>query len=60
MARTVYYFDAGRGISGDMVVAALLDLSQDKKGLEKILAALPLKGAQIQIGRVNSHGSDGF
>ncbi len=56
MARTVYYFDAGRGISGDMVVAALLDLSQDKKGLEKILAALPLKGAQIQIGRVNSHG----
>ena len=56
MACTVYYFDAGRGISGDMVVAALLDLSQDKKGLEKVLAALPLKGAQIQIGRVNSHG----
>lgn len=52
------YFDCGTGISGDMTVAALLDLGADKDALQRMLDSLPLEGVRTQIRRVNKAGLD--
>ena len=50
------------GISGDMFVAALLDLGKEQKdlqkGLETALQSLPLPGFTIRISRVKKAGID--
>ena len=50
------------GISGDMFVAALLDLGMEQKdlqkGLETALQSLPLPGFTIRISRVKKAGID--
>ena len=58
MKREVLYIDAASGISGDMFVAALLDLGADRSVLEKALASLPLKGFRTEISRVQKASID--
>lgn len=54
----MFYFDCSSGISGDMTVAALLDLGADKKVLERMLKSLPDQSFQVQITRVKKAGLD--
>lgn len=57
MAHTLY-LECNSGISGDMMVGALLDLGADEKKLRETLATLPLSGYTIQISRVKKAGLD--
>lgn len=50
------YFDCASGISGDMSVAALLDLGADKKMLLDTLDNLKLSGYKIEISEVEKSG----
>ena len=57
-ANQILYLECRSGISGDMTVAALLDLGVDEKKLREALASLPLNGYEIQISRVKKNGLD--
>lgn len=50
MAKTLY-LECNTGIAGDMLVAALIDLGVDEKGLRAALASLPADGFEIKITR---------
>jgi uncharacterized protein (TIGR00299 family) protein len=50
------YLDAFSGLSGDMLVGALLDAGVDFKHLEAALASLPLKGARLSCRRKTVSG----
>ena len=50
--------DGTSGISGDMTVAALLDLGASEEHLREQLATLPVDGFSISVTRVNKHGID--
>ena len=52
------YLDCGSGISGDMFVAAMIDLGADPDALEKALDSLPAGGFFVEIGRVKKSGID--
>ena len=52
------YLECYSGISGDMMVAALLDLGADQSVLEKVLDSLPVQGFSIKISRVKKAGLD--
>ena len=52
------YLECSSGISGDMTVAALLDLGADQQILRKALASLPVEGYEIVISRVKKSGLD--
>lgn len=52
------YLECYSGISGDMTVAALLDLGADEKVLKEALKSLPVSGFQIEIKRVVKSGID--
>lgn len=52
------YLECNTGISGDMMVAALLDLGADQGVLEQVLKSLPLSGFEIRISRVKKAGLD--
>lgn len=52
------YMECYSGISGDMTVAALLDLGADEKKLKEILLSLPLEGYEVVISRVKKSGID--
>ena len=53
------YFDCFSGISGDMTLAALLDLGVPKKHLVSELAKLSLSNYRIQISAALCHGISG-
>lgn len=57
MGKTLY-LDCTNGISGDMTVAALLDLGAREDVLRAALASLPVDGYRIEIGRVSKSGLD--
>ena len=57
MGKTLY-LECESGISGDMTVAALLDLGADQQVLKKALASLPVQGFDIRISRVKKSGLD--
>lgn len=57
MVRTLY-FECYSGISGDMSVAALLDLGADRGVLERALSSLHIGGFRTEIGRVCKSGLD--
>ena len=52
------YLECTSGISGDMAVAALLDLGASREKLKKVLNSLPVKGFDIKISRVVKSGID--
>ena len=54
----ILYLECASGISGDMTVAALLDLGADEKKLRQALGSLQLDGAQVHISRVKKSGLD--
>ncbi len=56
MKEKILYLDCSSGISGDMTVAALLDLGADRQVLADALASLPLSGFSIQIKDVRKSG----
>ena len=57
MNRTLY-LECNSGISGDMIVAALLDLGADEQVLRETLKSLPLSGYTVEISRVKKAGID--
>ena len=57
MGKTLY-LECYSGISGDMTVAALLDLGADEKVLKAALESLSVKGFEIEISRVKKAGLD--
>lgn len=58
MENRTLYLECNSGISGDMTVAALLDLGADQEVLEKALKSLPVDGFEIRISRVKKSGLD--
>lgn len=52
------YLECLSGISGDMAVAALLDLGADGEALKRVLASLPVGGFEIKISRIKKSGLD--
>src|SRR3989338_11524406 len=50
------YFDCFSGISGDMIIGALLDLGLDFKFLEKELKKLNIRGYRIEAKKVIKNG----
>ena len=50
------YLECTSGISGDMFVAALLDLGADRTALDKALKSLPVSGFEIKISDVPKSG----
>ena len=57
MGKTLY-LECYSGISGDMTVAALLDLGANKEVLEHTLKSLPVSGFETRISRVIKSGID--
>ncbi len=57
MANTLY-LECNTGISGDMSVAALLDLGADRDVLMKVLNSIPAKGFEVKVSRVKKAGID--
>lgn len=52
----ILYLECASGISGDMTVAALLDLGADEQKLRHALASMKLDGFDIRISRVTPSG----
>ena len=52
------YLECYSGISGDMMVASLLDLGADQAVLRNTLNSLKIKGFQTQVSRVKKSGID--
>lgn len=50
------YLECSAGISGDMLVAALLDLGADQEALRKALDSISAKGFTYKISRVSKAG----
>ena len=57
MGKTLY-LDCTNGISGDMLVAALLDAGANEARLRDTLATLPVSGFDIRVSRVKKAGID--
>lgn len=57
MGQTLY-LECAAGISGDMTVAALLDLGANEQVLADALASLPVEGFEARVSRVKKAGLD--
>ena len=60
MSDRILYLEGASGISGDMTVAALLDLGADRAKLMSALASLHLDGYDLVIEKKTSHGIAGL
>ncbi|MGN1378652.1 MAG: nickel insertion protein, partial [Dorea sp.] len=58
MNKNKLYLECYSGISGDMVVAALLDLGADEEVLKRVLDSVPVPGFRVEISRVKKAGLD--
>ena len=58
MPEEMLYFECRSGISGDMAVAAMLDLGADADVLDRVLSTLPLEGFRTEVSRVSKSGLD--
>lgn len=56
--KNILYLECNSGISGDMTVAALLDLGADREVLKKALKSIRIHGFRIKISRVKKAGLD--
>ncbi len=54
----ILYFECCSGISGDMAVAAMLDLGADRDALDRALSSLGIGGFSISIARKKKSGLD--
>ncbi|MBQ1390312.1 MAG: nickel pincer cofactor biosynthesis protein LarC [Firmicutes bacterium] len=54
----ILYLECNTGISGDMTVAALLDLGADEARMREVLGAIPDESFSIQVQRVKKAGLD--
>ena len=52
------FLECNAGISGDMLVAAMLDLGADRDALDEALQSIPDKGFTYKISRVDKDGLD--
>lgn len=52
------YLECSAGISGDMLVAALLDVGADEAAVIEALGSLPVEGFSIEVSRVQKQGLD--
>ncbi|MGI6055809.1 MAG: nickel pincer cofactor biosynthesis protein LarC [Bilifractor sp.] len=52
------YLDCASGISGDMAVAALLDLGADRGALDRAMRSIHAKGFRVEVGRVRKSSID--
>ena len=52
------YLECFSGISGDMFVAAMLDLGADEQKLQDVLATIPVQGFKTVVSRVKKAGLD--
>ena len=52
----IAYFDAGSGVSGDMMLGALVDAGLGADGLRGALSGLDLSGYELEIGEVKRRG----
>ena len=52
------FLECNAGISGDMLVAAMLDMGANRKVLKKALQSIPATGFTYKISRVNKEGLD--
>lgn len=52
------YLECSAGISGDMLVAALLDVGADEAAVLEALESLPVDGFSIRVSRVTKQGLD--
>ena len=59
MKSKMLYLECATGISGDMVVASLLDLGADRAKLDQVLRSLRLDGFDYAVTRGHSHGMEG-
>lgn len=57
--KKILYLEGAGGISGDMTVAALLDLGADRSKLDAVLRSLELEGFTYSVGRKHSYGLAG-
>lgn len=57
--KTILYLEGASGISGDMTVAALLDLGGSREKLDAVLAGLHLEGFHYGVSRKSSCGIAG-
>ena len=57
--RKLLYLEGASGISGDMTVAALLDLGGSRKKLDAVLNSLRLEGFDYTVSRRKSCGVEG-
>lgn len=58
-SKRMLYLEGASGISGDMTVAALLDLGASQEKLEAALEGLRLEGYDCVVSRKTSYGLDG-
>ena len=56
MKKQSLYLECNSGISGDMVVAALIDLGVDRDALTAVLESVPATGFQIEIKDMEKSG----
>lgn len=54
----ILYLECGSGISGDMTVAALLDLTKNSEHLLSVLSTIPVEGFSVEISQVKKSGLD--
>ena len=52
------FLECNAGISGDMLVAAMLDMGADRETLDKALKSIPAQGFTYKISRVKKAGLD--
>ena len=57
MKKKALLLECASGISGDMMLGALLDMGADREGLMHLIGSLPIDGYRIHQGETKKKGS---